>query len=185
LAGARRQEIAPITVLTPIPRYWSWWLRATWPFADRSARIKRPLLALSFIHAAHWGMVKRVPGQRLPSRYILFQSNYDGPAREYAEAFARNVAWHIRGMWGDSWFGAYRFPGPRPPNEFVAYVLEHAIDAPWHYYSRYPEGTVRTIRAAIPLRERFERFRHEVAELDPDEFAVAWRRFLTREQRSL
>jgi hypothetical protein len=185
LAGARRREIKPITVLTPIPRYWSWWLRATWPFADRSAFIKRPLLALSFIHVAHWGLVKRLPGHRLRHRYILFQSNYDGETKEYAEAFARNVAWRVRGMWGDKLVGAYGFPGPDPPNDFVDYVIAHAVDEPYHYYSRYPAGTVRTIRAAIPLREHFERFRREAADLGPEEFAAAWRRFLTQEQRSL
>jgi hypothetical protein len=180
--------IAPITVLTPVPRIWSWWLRLTWPFADRSRWLKRPLLALSFIHAAHWGLMDRIPaagprrgGCRLPSPYVVFQSNFDGPAREYAEAFAIKVAWRINGLW----WGAYGFPGPRPQATFVEYVLNHAIDEPYHYYSAYPTGTVRTVRSALELEESFERFRRDAADLDVDDFAEEWREFLTREQRNL
>jgi hypothetical protein len=176
-----RQEVAPITVLTPVPRLWSWWLMATWPFANRSGFIKRPLLALRFIHAAHWGLLKRLPGHRPRHRYVLFQSNFDGPAPEYAEAFARTVPWRVRGMWG----GAYGFPGPNPSNDFVDYVLDHAVPGPYHYYARYPSGTVRTVTAALRLSDAFARFRREVAGMDAEEFAAAWRRFLTNEQRNL
>lgn len=181
-------QIAPITVISPVRRPWSWWLRLTWPRSDRSDFVKRPLLRLSFIHVAHWALVDRLPpsagrrgSRRLPTPYVVFQSNFDGPAAEYAEAFALELPWRIRGVWG----GAYGFPGPHPPNTFVRYVLDHAIAEPYHYYCRYPGATVRTIHAALSLRESFERFRQETAELEPDEFAAAWRRFLGEEQGNL
>ena len=180
--------IGPITVLTPVRRLWSWWLRLSWLFADRSPWIKRPLLALSFIHAAHWGLMDRLPasgprrrGRRLPVPYVVFQSNFDGPAEEYAEAFAIKVAWRINGLWR----GAYGFPGPRPQATFVKYVLDHAVNGSYHYYSAYPTGTVRTVRSALELEESFERFRRGAADLDAAAFAEAWREFLTREQRNL
>lgn len=182
--------ISPITVLTPVRRIWFWWLRATWPFADGplSSWIKRPLLALSFIHVARWGLMDRLPAadprrraRRLPWPYVVFQSNFDGPPEEYAEAFAIKVAWRINGLWR----GAYGFPGPRPQATFVQYVLDHAVDGPVHYYSAYPTGTVRTVRSALALEDRFEGFRRDAAGLDPEEFAAAWRAFLTREQRNL
>jgi hypothetical protein len=187
MAAPSVNQIAPITVITPVRRPWSWWLRLTWPGSDRSAFIKRPLLRLSFIHVAHWALIDRLPAsarrrtQRLPTPYVVFQSNFDGPAREYAEAFALEVPWRIRGLWA----GAYRFPGPHPANDFVRYVLEHAIDEPYHYYCRYPTATVRTVGAALRLRESFERFRRESQDLEPDEFAAAWRRFLTDAQQDL
>jgi hypothetical protein len=188
MAAPSPQAISPITVLTPVRRVWSWWLRATWPFADQSRWIKRPLLALSFIHVAHWGLMDRVPAagprrraRRLPSPYVVFQSNFDGPAQEYAEAFAIKVAWRINGLWR----GAYGFPGPRPQATFVHYVLDHAVRGPFHYYSAYPHGTVRTVRSALALADSFERFRRDAADLDADRFAEAWRDFLTREQRNL
>jgi hypothetical protein len=180
--------ISPITVLTPVWRIWSWWLWLSWKFADRSRWIKGPLLALSFIHVAHWGLMDRVPSgaprrraRRLPSPYIVFQSNFDGPAAEYAEAFAITVAWRINGLWR----GGYGFPGPRPQARFVKYVLDHAVEGPLHYYSAYPTGTVRTVRSALLLEQRFERFRRHSANLDADAFAGAWREFLTQEQHNL
>jgi hypothetical protein len=174
-------EVAPITVVTPVPRVWSWWLRLTWPLADRGLWIKRPILRLSFIHIAHWGLVDRLPIGASSTPYILFQSNFDGPAPEYAEAFSLEMPWRIRGLWG----GAYGFPGPRPPNDFVDYVLDHAAPGPCHYYARHPTATVRTVRAARELDKRFRRFRREARGLNPDDFAEAWSAFLTREQHNL
>jgi|Tabmets5t2r1_1033131.scaffolds.fasta_scaffold07894_2 hypothetical protein len=176
--------ISPITIITPVRRPWSWWLRRTWPGSDRSAFIKAPILRLSFIHAAHWGLFDRIPAtgsDPLPTPYILFQSNFDGRAFEYAEAFALEMPWRIRGLWA----GAHGFPGPNPPNRFVRYVLSHAVEGPFHYYARYPTGTVRTVRSALALKESFTRFERKAAGLDADKFAEAWREFLTREQRNL
>jgi hypothetical protein len=178
---ASHNQIAPITVLTPVRRFWSWWLRLTWPAADRGLWIKRPTLRLNFIHVAHWGLIERLPTGTPSHPYILFQSNFDGPAREYAEAFALELPWRIRGLWA----GGYGFPGPSPSNDFVDYVLGHAVKEPYHYYSRYPTATVRTVRAALELEASFERFRRETRGLGPDEFAEAWKRFLTREQHNL
>jgi hypothetical protein len=181
-------EISPITVLTPVRPIWGWWLRLSWLYADRSRWIKRPLLALSFIHAGHWGLMDRLPARgprrgarRLPAPYVVFQSNFDGPATEYAEAFAITVAWRINGLWA----GGYGFPGPRPQSRFVKYVLDHAINGSYHYYAAYPTGTVRTVRSALELEQSFERFRRDAADLDADAFAGAWREFLTREQLNL
>ena len=183
-----RPRISPITVVTPARRLWSWWLRLTWPSANRGLWIKRPVLRLQFIHVAHWGLIDRLPAslapgraRRLPTPYILFQSNFDGRASEYAEAFALEMPWRIRGLWG----GAYGFPGPQPSNDFVSYVLDHAVHEPYHYYARDPTGTVRTVGAALALGESFDRFRNEASGLDPDAFARAWREFLTREQHNL
>jgi hypothetical protein len=188
LAAPDRFEIAPITVVSPVPRLWAWWLRATWPTANRGLWIKRPLLHLKFIHIAHWGLIDRLPAaagrrraRRLPTPYIVFQSNFDGPATEYAEAFALEMPWRIRGLWG----AAYGFPGPLPSNDFVEYVLDHAVHEAYHYHARYPTGTVRTVGAALRLEESFERFRHDTKDLGPEAFAAAWREFLTSEQHNL
>jgi hypothetical protein len=181
-------QISPITIFTPVRRWWTWWLWATWLIADRSLFIKRKVRDLNFIHVAHWALLKRRPAlsterprARLHPPYVLFQSNYDGDAVDYVETFAYRVPWHIRGMWGR----AYGFRGPRVPSEFVAYVINHAAVAPEHYYCAYSTGTVRTVHAALQLEKSFCAFRREVRDLDEEKFAAAWQRFLTREQRNL
>ena len=182
------RQISPITVFSPIRRWWRWWLWASWLIADRSALVKAGVLRLGFIHIAHWALVTRRPAsatdrprERLSPPYVLFQSNYDGVAEDYIETFAFEVPWHIRGMW----WRAYRFPGPHPPSEFVHYVTKQAVDAPQHYYSAYPRGTVRSVRAALELELRFRAFHKRAVGMDEVDFAAAWQRFLTREQRNL
>lgn len=182
------RQISPITIFSPIRRWWAWWLWASWLVADRSALVKAGVLRLGFIHIAHWALVRRRPaaaadrpGERLHRPYVLFQSNYDGRADEYAETFALEVPWHIRGMWG----GGYDFPGPHPPSEFVHYVIEQAAKGPQHYYSAYSTGTVRSVRAALNLEPGFRELDEQAKHMDEAEFAAAWQRFLTREQRNL
>jgi hypothetical protein len=167
----------PITIITPVGRLWALWLRATWPGADRGRWIKGPLLDLRFIHVAHWGLARPSGG----TTYVLFQSNYDGPAQEYAAAFAIKVPWRIRGLWT----GARGFPGPHPVTRFVDYVLEKAQTAPYHYYAAYPAGTVRTVGAALELGAHFRSFERRAADLTPDQLLAAWHEFLTVEQRNL
>jgi hypothetical protein len=176
-AAAPPRPISPITVVSPVRRPWSWWLLLSWPFANRSRLVKGRLLELSFIHVAHWGLAKR--GSRRPC--VVFQSNFDGPAEHYAETFAVQVPWRIRGMWR----GAYGFRDPSRPAAFARYVLEHAVNEPYHYYAAYPTATVRTVRAALRLRRSFAEFERRAAGLGPDELADAWREFLTREQPNL
>src|SRR5687767_4765472 len=94
------QDAGPITIIAPVPWWWRAWLRFSWVVAERCILIKRQLHRLSFIHIAHWGLVSpshvREP---LETSYIVFQSNYDGPAPEYIEAFVYNVSPLIRGIW--------------------------------------------------------------------------------------
>lgn len=182
------RAISPITVLTPAPSYWALWLVLSWFFADRSAFIKRPLLALRFIHVAHWGLVGRVPQKAarrhrrpLPRTYIVFQSNFDGPPQEYAEAFAIKVPGRIFGMWGR----ASGFPGPRPWDRFVRYVLEHAVNDARHYYAAYPSAGVREVNAALALRAPVAELVRRAPALDPDQLHAVWQEFLTTQQRHL
>jgi len=186
----------PITIIVPVARWWAWWLRLTWQFADRSRWIKAKLLGFEFIHVAHWSLVDRLPAAAprdealaLPTPYLLFQTNYNGDAANYVETFALEAAWRIDGIWR----GAYDFPGPRPSSRFVAFVLERALEGPpqsnaYHYYAGYPSGTVRTVKAALKLRAglpELERQAAEAARLGPYALADVWGAFLADQQRNL
>src|SRR5437867_1384311 len=94
----------------------------------------RPVRRLSFISFAHWAVVDRMPpgrkrgARRLPHPYVLFQSNFNGAAAEYVEAFARGLTWRMRGLWG----GAYGVPDPARMVAFTRYIQEHWV-ATEHY----------------------------------------------------
>jgi hypothetical protein len=174
----------PITIFTPVRRLWALWLSLSWPLARPNPLVVRPLRQLSFIHFAHWSLVRRVPrrrGRRLPYPYVLFQSNFNGAVDQYVDAFALVVPWRMRLMWG----GAYGFPDVTPTGRFKRYVLEHQVPATDHYWSAYPEASTRMIRSALALREPFEAFAAEARDLPPERFAAAWRRFVTEVQSHL
>src|SRR5947208_10429763 len=100
-------RISPITIISPVRRWWAWWLRLTWPLARRNTLVVRPLVRLGFINFAHWSLFDRVPAtagrrapRRLPQPYILFESNFNGPAEIYIDAFALVVPLRLGLLWG-------------------------------------------------------------------------------------
>ena len=110
----RHGRAQAVVVISPARRWWAWWLRLSWPLADRNPLIKRTLVRLAFIHVAHWALVDKVPARdtgagtrRLPHPYLLFQSNFNDNLAAYIDAFALIVPWRMRLMW----HGAYGFPG--------------------------------------------------------------------------
>jgi hypothetical protein len=173
-----------VTIISPVHRWWALWLRATWPRADRTAFIKRPLLRLSFIYFAHWSLVERMPAgasgaraRRLPYPYLLFQSNFNDDLNAYIDAFALVVPWRLRGMWQ----GVFRFPGPRPVDRFLAYISARRTPTQY-YYCAYPEASSTMISAALRLKARHRRFAAETAALDDEAFAKRFARFLAEVQ---
>jgi hypothetical protein len=172
----------PVTIISPMHRWWAPWLRASWPVADRSSFIKRTLLRLSFIHFARWSLIERVrpDGGRLAHAYLLFQSNFNDDINAYVDAFSQVVPLRMRAMWQ----GVFGFPGPRPVDRFLDYVVTN-VTPTHYYYCAYGEASSTMICAALELRERHERFRDRCAGLSDDRFASEWSRFLEEAQRLL
>jgi hypothetical protein len=173
-------RISPITIISPVRRWWARWLWLTWPLARGNPVVTRPLVRLGFINFAHWSLFDRVPAaagrratRRLPQPYILFQSNFNGPKELYIDAFSLVVPIRLRLLWG----GAYGYPGARPMERFRGFIEQHAIGSE-HYWSAYPQASSRMVVSALELREHADRFAREAAALPPDEFAGAYRRFL-------
>jgi hypothetical protein len=173
-----------VNVISPTRRWWALWLRASWKLADRMPLLKRTLRRLEFIHVAHWSIVSRIPAaagrvgaRRLPHPYLIFQSNYNDDLVAYLDAFALIVPWRMRLMW----HGIYRFPGPRVVDRFVAFVLGHATGTA-HYYCAYPDGSARTIGAALELSDRHWSFRERASTLTDQQFADEWNRFVADNQ---
>jgi hypothetical protein len=191
--GARNTQsrVTPVTVVSPLRGPWAWWLRLTWPAADRIAPIskvvKAPLLALSFINFAHWGLVWRMPpaaprrsSRRLPHPYLLFMSNFNDDVTAYIDAFSYVVPWRMRAMWQ----GAYGFPGPRPTSRFERYIKSKWIPTS-HFYCAYPEASARIVLSARRVHEEMATFAAETAGLEPHAFAEAYARMLSDLQHHL
>jgi hypothetical protein len=180
-----------IAVISGVPRYWGVWLRFNFVRMRLMRRVRGPsridknLRKLSFIHFAHWAVFDRVPpgaegARRLPYPYLLFQSNFNGGAEEYIEAFSIAVRIGMRALWGR----AYHVPPPVPVKPFADYIVENKIPTPY-YYAAYPEASTTEVRKALELREKHEEFMRRSAELGPERFASEYDRFLTRVQRLL
>jgi hypothetical protein len=182
-----RGRAQAVTIVSPIHRWWALWLRATWPLADRSELIKRPLLRLSFIHFAHWALLARMPpaggrrsARRLAHPYLLFVTNFNDDLDAYIDAFALLVPGRMRAMWQ----GVFRFPGPRPVDRFLRFIHERATPADY-YYCAYPEASSTMIGNALRLAERHERFAAHTRDLSDAAFAVRYADFLTENQMLL
>lgn len=142
----------------------------------------RKLRALSFIHAARWTIVERVPGSSAPltSPMLLFESNFNGDWAQYIDAFAYVIPERMAGVWATSW----GWPGARPAGPFKAYIRRNEAVAS-HFYAAYPEATVTEVLAALSLRDAYDEFAASTASMTPAEFDRAWAAFLTEVQQWL
>lgn len=180
----RRERAQAVTIVSPVHRWWALWLRMTWPAADRLAFIKRPLVELSFIHFAHWSLVRRMPpaarGPRardLAHPYLLFQTNFNDDLDAYIDAFSLVVPWRMRAMWQ----GVFRFPGPRPVDRFLSFIRERTTPTQY-YYCAYPEASSTMVASALELSAHHRRFVAEAAELDDAAFSARYAEFLAQTQ---
>ena len=173
-------------MVTPAPGWWAAWLRfefAALALVKRVLRQRepsRPVRRLSFISFAHWAVVRSVGGRRLPHPYILFQSNFNGAAAEYVEAFARGLTWRMRGLWG----GAYGVPDPSRTVAFTSYISDRWVGCQ-HYYCAYPPASTKMVLHALELRRHIDEFAARAPGLDPDRFEAEFDEFVARVQRYL
>jgi hypothetical protein len=171
----------PLTVLSPVPRWWSLWVRVTWlASALLGGVVQRRLRALSFIHFAHWSLVSRWPADpavspdRHAARTLMFLTNFDGSDIQYIDAFVREVPDQIEALYG----GATAFPGPWRFRPVARYIADHSAPVD-HFWAANPEATTTAIAQALELSRRFAEFEREVADGDEAAFARAWPAFLT------
>jgi len=144
------------------------------------------LKRLSFIHAARWSVVRRLPanGGRgavwlFPPR-LYFESNFNGGWEEYIDAFSYTLTLGMWGFWGSS----YGFPWALPAGPFKDYIRAHAYEA-GHYYSAYPDATATTVLSALDLAQILKALRKRAASMSEEQFATAWRDLVTESQKCL
>ena len=164
------QAIA-ITVFSTVKWWGRIWLPLVFWVARTFPRTGGTLARLSFIHFARWSLVKR-PGQRYV--HLFFESNFNGGWEEYIDAFSHILTRGMTFFWGSS----YGFPKPLPTAPFKAYIRRNEIEAS-HFYSAYPEATTTIVNGALELDTKFRDFKKRSAGMNPQQFAAAWRAFLT------
>jgi hypothetical protein len=144
------------------------------------------LKRLSFIHAARWSIVRRLPANgergevRLRYPHLYFESNFNGGWEEYIDAFSYTLTLGMWAFWGSS----YGFPWALPPSPFKDYIRAHEYEA-GHYYSAYPDATATTVLSALDLAPKVNGLRQCAASMSDEEFATAWRALLTESQTCL
>jgi hypothetical protein len=143
-----------------------------------SRSISGRVRALRFIHASHFGLIRRFPRQGQPADdvhkcLLLFVSDYDGDFAEYIDGFSALIPTGMKLFWGTS----YGFPGPLPVTPFKEYVAVNDFHAD-HAYTAHPDASTRTIVAALAFRELYERFQKTAHTLSPEDFEDEYRKLV-------
>ena len=174
-------------MLSPVKPGWSLWLRLLFFILGSLPALARPLAQLSFIHYAHWALLRRIPfngspqvRERLNYTYLLFESNFNGTWDQYIEAFSEALGDRMSAIWGSS-FG---FPGPIPVEPFKAYIRHNEFTASY-YWSAYPQATTTMVVQALELRPKLLALAEASRTSSPQQFATAYAAMLTDVQECL
>jgi len=190
-AGAADRNVDGQAVALTVFSTTRWWGRIELPLFFLFLRLRAGSLGtlrqLSFIHAARWSIVYRLPyngppqpRRRLRHPHLYFESNFNGGWEEYIDAFSYVLR---TGMWA-FWGSSFGFPGALPAGPFKAYIRNNECVAS-HYHSAYPEATATMVLGALKLSPRLAELRRRAETMTPEEFATAWREFLTEMQPCL
>jgi hypothetical protein len=176
-----------MTLANPIKPGRSRALRLNFWLTRRFPPLLGRLRKLSFIHFLRWTIVSEFPyngapqePEELQHEYLFFISNYNGYWMQYIDAFYSVVPDQMDWIWGNT----YGYPKGQPAGATKRVIRQLEFTAS-HYYSAYPEASSSMILAALELKRRFDRFDTEVRDAEPEQFAVAYRRFVTEAQRLL
>jgi hypothetical protein len=144
------------------------------------------LKQLSFIHAARWSLVRRLPANgtqpetRLRFPHLYFESNFNGGWEEYIDAFSYVLTLGMWAFWGSS----YGFPNALPSGPFKQYIRNNSFEAT-HYYSAYPEATATVVLSALEIAPKLEALWDKAASMSAEQFHAAWQALLTDAQSCL
>jgi hypothetical protein len=122
------------------------------------------LLQLGFIHYARWSVLGSLPPPTVPggwrglnSKYLLFESNYDGAQPEYLRTFADIVPMRLAKLWG-ACFGFDTEVERGPPGHFLvpgrfsSYVAKNKLQV-LDFYAAYRDASVTDVRQAIGIED--------------------------------
>lgn len=180
-----------ITVITPMRP----WLRRLLQFEFRLVSwgffgtIQKQLVQLSFIHFAHWSIIRRgdfpcLSGSQKRDRtkydYLLFCSNFNGGWDQYIDAFSGVLPLGLNNIWNLS----VKYPGAVPESPFLRYIRFNQSSSDY-FYNATPGASTTDVKSALALQANLHQFARETAGLSAVDFAIAFNRFLTTVQSHL
>ena len=184
-------KAAAITVITPMKWWKSYFLRLLfrmikWGFF---AKVQEHLIQLSFIHFAHWSIVKRGQFPRLSDDqppdytkydYLVFVSNFNGSWDQYIDAFTEVIPMGMDNIrkWSEG------FPGSVPEGPFFEYI-KHNQFAAAYYYNATPGAGATDITSALKVNEELYEFEKSSRDMSPVEFEQAYQKFMIKVQNHL
>ena len=169
-------RMTALTLFTPVRRQYVWFMELGFFCARHLPLIQKHILQFNFIKFVRWTVVQ-LPGEKLNYRYMLFESNFDGPWQHYIDAFAYVIPRDIRLTWGRG----IGFPGPPPSEPLKAWIAHNSMEG-GTYYCAHPEASTRMIKSGLVVREKLAPLVSAAPQMEPEAFADAYRRFLTEVQ---
>jgi len=173
-----------LTLFSPIRKRWTPVLRVAMWFGKWTPVAQNHILQFNFIHFVRWAVVRKLPYNGPPQErdvlnypYLFFESNFDGPWRQYIDAFAYCIPGDIRFVWGRG----IAFPGPPPAEPLKRWIAENSMEG-GTFYSAYPEASTRAVLSALAVRDGLRKLVANADGLDADAFKARYEQFLTEVQ---
>jgi hypothetical protein len=179
-------EAVALTVFSTVRRWGLLELPVFFLFIRRGKNSLSTLKQLSFIHAARWSLVRRLPANgpqpeiRLRFPHLYFESNFNGGWEEYIDAFSYVLTLGMWGFWGSS----YGFPNALPSGPFKQYIRDNEFEAS-HYYSAYPQATATVVLSALEIAPKLAALWDQAQSMSAEQFHAAWQTLLTDGQSCL
>jgi hypothetical protein len=170
-----------LTLLTPIRPLWTPFLWLVMRSARYHTYFRDHSLQFKFIYYVRWAIFREFsPDEKKRYSYLLFESNFDIPWRQYIDAFAYVIPKDIRVIWGRG----FAFPGPPPAEPLKRWIAMNSLEG-GHYHSAYPQASVKMTMSALAAHERLLELEREAAGMSPAQFRQAYERALADLQRHL
>jgi hypothetical protein len=149
----RSGQACALSVMTPIASGRADELRT---YLEALPQRGGPFERLGRTHFARWVIVEDFVSEaeqphedHLSSPFLLFTSNFDGPADSYLDELCERLAPEAREIWGR----CDGCPAGAAGDELKRYLLDNRIPTGF-FVAAYGKATVSKVRASLELRER-------------------------------
>jgi hypothetical protein len=180
-----------ITVITPMTPFRRRLLQVEFRAVSLGfyARIQTQLVQLSFIHFAHWTIVRssdfpclgaNQPRDRTKYDYLFFCSNFNGGWDQYIDAFSGVLPLGLNNIWKQS----VKYPGAVPETPFLEYISFNQLSSDY-FYNAVPGASATDVKSALLLKAKLHQFARDTAGHSAVDFAIAFGQFLLTIQNNL